>query len=79
MGASKYLFIRMREEEYMEIPEIIREAHLRDKIYSTSVNDFDTLMQDKLYSDLHKTYKETKTHLEERAYQIRENNRKKSK
>jgi len=79
MGASKDLFIRMREEEYMEIPEIIRETHLRDKIYSTSVNDFDMLIQDKTYSDLYKTQKETKKHMEERAYQLRENNRKNSK
>jgi len=79
MGASKDLFIRMREEEYMQIPEDIRQVHLRDKIYSTSVNDFDVLMQDDVYKNLHKTYKETKTHLEERAFQIRENNRKNSK
>ncbi len=76
MGASKDLFIRMSEQDYMEIPEGIREYHLRDKIYSQSVNDFDELMKDKTYSVLHKTYKETKKELEERAYQLRENKRK---
>ena len=76
MGASKDLFIRMQEEEYMQIPEDIRQVHLRDKIYSTSVNDFEVLMQDDVYKNLHKTYKETKKDMEERAYQIRENNRK---
>lgn len=77
MGASADLFLRISEQEYMQIPEGIRESHLRDKIYSQSVNDFDELMQDSTYAELHKKYKKAKSELEERAYQLRENKRKK--
>lgn len=76
MSASKDLFLRLREEEYFAIPEEIREVHLRSKIYSESVQDFDELMQDETYAKLHKEHKKVKSALEERAYQIRENKRK---
>lgn len=76
MERSKDLFIRMQESEYLAIPPHIRATHLSSKIYRESLNDFDELMQDETYRNLHKTYKETKKELEERAYQLRENKRK---
>lgn len=76
MGASKDLFIRISEEDYFNIPEGIRQSHLQSKIYSQSKNDFEHLMKDSHYAKLHKTYKKAKKELEEREYQIRENNRK---
>lgn len=66
----------MSEEHYLSIPSDITQTFLADKIYSESLNDFDELMQDETYRNLHKTYKETKKELEERAYQLRENKRK---
>ena len=66
----------MTNDEYFNIPEVIRESHLRSKIYSESAQDFDELMQDDMYRNLHKTYRETKKELEERAYQLREAKRK---
>lgn len=75
MISNKDLFLRMREDEYFAIPEQIREQHLRTKIYSESVQDFDYLMEDETYSKLHKEYKEVKNQLEERAYQLREKRR----
>ena len=76
MGGSADLFLKMSEQEYLSIPSDIRERHLSAKIYSQSINDFDELMQDKMYNELYKTYRETKKELEERAYQLREAKRK---
>lgn len=76
MGATKDLFIRISEEEYFSVPEDIRERHLRSKIYSESIQDFDWLMQDETYSSLHKEYKKNKQALEQRAYDLREQKRK---
>lgn len=76
MGSSKDLFMRMSEEEYMNIPPDIRERHLSSKIYSESVNDFSELMEDTAYNALYKEHKKIKAQLEERAYQLRENKRK---
>jgi len=75
MGQSSELFIRMSEKEYMEIPELIREVHLRDKIYNQSAHDFKELMQDEAYADLYAKKKEISKYLDERQYQLRENKR----
>lgn len=76
MGATKDLFLRMTESEYMDIPQEIRERHLSQKIYSQSVNDFDELMKHQEYRDAYQMNKESKKHLEEITYLIRERNRK---
>lgn len=76
MGASKELFLRMSEQEYMEIPEGVREAHLRHKIYNESVHDFTELIQDEHYAALYKKKKEVSKELDERQFQLRENKRK---
>lgn len=75
MGASKDLFIKLSEEEYFAIPEDVRKAHITGKVYSESIQDFDTLMQDENYRNTYKTYWEVKKDLEELTYQIRERNR----
>lgn len=75
MSASKDLFLRIREPDYLEIPEWFRERYLRDKIYSESVNDFEELMQDETYARLHKEKKEITERLNERQYQLREQKR----
>jgi len=76
MGATKDLFIRMTEEEYLAIPHEIIERHLSSKVYSQSVNDFDELMKHQEYRDAYQMNKESKKHLEEITYLIREHNRK---
>jgi len=75
MGQSSELFLRMSEKEYMEIPELIREVYLRDKIYNQSAHDFKELMQDEAYAELYAKKKEISKHLDERQYQLRENKR----
>lgn len=76
MSASKDLFLKMREEEYLRIPEDVRQRHLQSKIYSESAQDFNELMQDKTYADLYKKHKKAKKDLDERTYQLRETKRK---
>lgn len=75
MSATKELFIKMSEEEYMSIPEDIREVHLRDKIYSESLNDFNELMQDFAYSELYNKKKNISKQLDERQHELREKKR----
>lgn len=75
MGATKTLFLAMQEQEYLSIPEKIREVYLSSKIYSESPNDFEELMQDETYNRLHKESKKIKKDLEERTYQLREQKR----
>lgn len=77
MGANKDLFIRMSEQEYMNIPKDIRERHLVSKVYSESVTDFSELMQDPLYAKLYKQKKDISRQLDERQWQLRENKRNK--
>jgi len=72
---SKEVFIKMREEEYDEIPNEIKERFFNSKNVTKEVNDWEINMKDKTYSDLYKTLKETKKHLSEREYQLREERR----
>ena len=75
MGANSELFIRITEEEYFSIPQQIREIHLSSKIVSEEKSDFFENMKDKTFSDLYRTIKETKKHLSEREFQLREERR----
>lgn len=75
MGASSELFLKLSEEEYMNIPQEIRECHLSHKIYNQSVHDFQELMQDELYAKLYKQKKAISAELDERQWQLRENKR----
>lgn len=72
---SKEVFIKMREEEYDEIPNEIKERFFNSKNVTKESNDWEINMKDKTYSDLYKTMKETKKHLSEREYQLREERR----
>ena len=76
MAANSELFLRMSEEYYFEIPEDIRENYLRSKIVSEEKSDWIENMKDETFSNLSKTLKETKKHLSEREYQLREERRK---
>jgi len=75
MGASKDLFLRISEQEYLSIPADIRSRHLTSKIYSESIQDFDELMLNKDYRDAYQMHKEAKKHLEEITYLLREKRR----
>jgi len=72
MGASKELFIIMREEEYLEIPQDVREKHLVSKVVSKETADWSENMQDVCFAMLYKKSKLAKKELEEREYQLRE-------
>lgn len=76
MGATKDLFLRISEPDYMQIPQHIRERHLAHTIYSESVNDHNELMKDIDYARLHEDIQRQKKFLEERKYQLREKKRK---
>lgn len=73
MGASKDLFLKMTEREYMDIPENVRQTHLASKIYNESKHDFNELMKDDVYSKLYNQKKVVTRSLQEREYQLREN------
>lgn len=75
MGASSELFIKLSEQEYMDIPQDIRQAHLSHKVYNQSVHDFQELMQDELYASLYKQKKAITAELDQRQFQLRENKR----
>lgn len=76
MVASSELFIKMSEEEYMSIPEDVRQCYLSQKIYNQSVHDFKELIQDELYASLYKQKKDISAQLDERQFQLREQKRK---
>lgn len=72
---SKEVFIKMREEEYDEIPNEIKERYFNSKNVSKETNDWNENMKDKTFCNLYKTMKETKKHLSEREFQLREERR----
>jgi len=72
MESNRELFLRMSEEEYFRIPSEIRTKHLSSKITSEEKGDWAENMKDKTFSDLTKTIRETKKHLSEREFQLRE-------
>lgn len=76
MGASSEVFIKMREEEFNEIPNEIKERYLNSKNISKQTNDFDLNMQDENYQKFYKKYKSAKKELEEHEYYLREKRRK---
>lgn len=76
---SKEVFIKMREEEYNEIPTEIKERFFNSKNVSKEVNDWELNMQDDMYKRLYTESKKAKKLLEEREYQLRELRRKNNK
>lgn len=76
MGASKNVFISMREEEYNLIPYEIKEMYFNSKNVTKEINDFDENMKDSLFCELYKQKRKISKQLEEREYQLREQRRK---
>lgn len=76
MGASKEIFIKMTEEEYLDIPQQVRQAFFSSKNITKQDNDWHENMKDEYYSTLYKELKITKKLLEEREFQLRELRRK---
>jgi len=76
MESNREVFLRMSEEHYLSIPTVVRESLLRSKRVDEEKGDWAENMKDKTYSDLYKTLRETKKHLSEREYQLREDRRK---
>lgn len=73
---SKEVFIKMRESEYFEIPQHIRESYLTSKNVTIEQNDWELNMQDETYAKLYRQKKAIDKDLKEREYQLRENRRK---
>jgi len=79
MESNREVFLRMSEEHYLSIPDMVRQIYLSSKRVDEEKSDWNENMKDKTYSDLYKTLKETKKHLSEREYQLREERRKNNK
>lgn len=75
MGSSKEVFIKMREDEFNQIPSEIKETYLNSKNISRETNDWSENMKDETFCKLYKAYKKAKKDLEEREYQLREKRR----
>ena len=72
---SKEVFIKMRESEYEEIPNEIKERYFNSKNVTREVNDWELNMQDHIFKSLYDQNKKIKKQLEERQYQLREQRR----
>lgn len=79
MQSNREVFLRMSEDHYMSIPDDIRESFLASKRIDEEKSDWAENMKDKTFSDLTKTIKESKRHLSEREFQLREERRKNNK
>lgn len=73
---SKEIFIKMREEEYAEIPNEIKERFFNSKNVTKETNDWALNMEDEMYKRLYSESKKAKKLLEEREHQLREQRRK---
>jgi 6-pyruvoyl-tetrahydropterin synthase len=74
---SKQIFISMREEEYNEIPNELKERYLNSKNVTKETNDWSENMKDELFNNLYVELKKMKKKLDEREFQLREERRKK--
>ncbi len=73
---SKEIFIKMREEEYNEIPNEIKERFFNSKNVTSETNDWSENMKDAEFAHYYKESKKYKKYMEERQYQLREERRK---
>jgi len=69
------LFIRISEQEYLQIPENIRSAHLTSKIYRQDIGDIDQLMQEKGFKETYERYRSARKELDDLTYLLREKRR----
>lgn len=76
MESNREVFLRMSEEHYLSVPFEIRESFLASKRIDEEKGDWSENMKDTVFANLYKTIKETKKHLSEREYQLREERRK---
>lgn len=74
MSASKELFLRMSEEEFLDLSSDAR-AKLAPKVYRQSDDDLQELFEDEMYRKLYAEYKALKNDLNERKYWLREKRR----
>jgi hypothetical protein len=77
MASSKTLFLKYREDEYLEIPPPVREAYMTSHIYREDIGDFDQNIQDPVFANLYEKKKEATKNLDQREYELREERRKK--
>jgi len=73
---SKEVFIKMREEEYDEIPNEIKERFFNSKNVTKESNDWAENMKDPIFANHYDASKKAKKMLAEREYQLREERRK---
>lgn len=73
---SKDVFIKMRESEYEEIPNEIKERFFNSKNVTREINDWELNMEDSMYKSIYTNVKKLKKQLEEREFQLRELRRK---
>ncbi len=73
---SKEIFIKMREEEYNEIPLEFKERYLNKNNVTRNVNDWAENMENESYKAQYNKVKKEKKILEEIEYQLRETRRK---
>lgn len=73
---SKDVFIKMRESEYEEIPNEIKERLFNSKNVTREINDWELNMEDPMYKSIYTNVKKLKKQLEEREFQLRELRRK---
>jgi hypothetical protein len=73
---SKEVFIKMRESEFNEIPNEIKERYFNSKNVSKETNDWNENMKDNMYQRLYSESKKAKKLLSEREFQLREERRK---
>lgn len=72
MESNREVFLKMNEDEYMQIPSNIRQSHLTSKRIDSDSSDWQENMKDDLFSQLYKRKKEIDKELKERQYQLRE-------
>jgi len=76
MSGNSTLFLKMSEQDFMQIPDGVRQAHLADKVYQQEDNDFDELMKDEHYRKLYKAKKTASKELTNHTHFLREQRRK---
>ena len=72
----KQIFLRMSEEHYFTIPEMVRMIYLSSKRVDEEMSDFDLNIQDPTFEKLYNKSKEAKKELQYYQYFLREERRK---
>ncbi len=70
MGASKEMFVRMREEDYARIPSEQRQRFLSERVIIPDQHK-ELYETDNVYRELYKTYRTAKKDLEDYKYDKR--------